>query len=304
MRSVIAETSVNTGPFALGKRARRRFASNLKSKLQSILFGPGSDTLPRGIGWIGFFLLFGATGLYGTIAGGHGVRVLDSLSSMTGLAIAEIRIGGQVQLDEIEVLEALDIHPGSSLVTYNAGAALDRLSENGWVASASVRKIYPGTLKIELRERKPLALWQRGALISLIDRDGNVITDDVSDRFAALPLFVGHGAQTLAQDFLALLDRYPAIRSRVRAAVYVSARRWDLVLDNEIEVRLPENNVEAALAELVKMNADAGLMTRDIVAVDLRLDDEIIVRLSDGAMSRRKATVKSRGEAVNREADT
>ena len=168
----------------------------------------------------------------------------------------------------------------------------------------SARPRYPGTLKIALEERQPLALWQRGSLVSLIDRDGTVITDDVSDRFAALPLFVGHGAHVQAQDFLALLDLYPQIRSRIRAAVYVSERRWDLVLDNDVEIRLPETGVEAALEELVRLNAESGLMTRDIVAVDLRLDGEIVIRLSDGAMTKRKAAVRSSGEGIKRETDT
>ena len=62
---------------------------------------------------------------------------------------------------------------------------------------------------------------------------------------------VGRGAETRAKDFLALLDRYPAIRDQVRAVVLVGERRWNLRLKNGIDVRLPETDVAAALERLV-----------------------------------------------------
>lgn len=279
-------------------------ASNARSSLTRLVADSRPDAIPRWIGWGGAVALFALTGTYGLVAGGHLDGLADHAGAAAGFAISEIEIAGQVQLDEIEVLEALDIHPGSSLLTYDAPRALERLSRNGWISGASVRKIYPGTLKIALTEREPLGLWQRGALVSLIDGSGTVISDTIADRFNVLPLFVGHGANLKARAFLDLLERYPAIRSRVRAAVYISDRRWDLVLDNEIEVKLPETGVEDALEELLRLNAEAGLMTRDIVVVDLRQKGEVIVRLSEEAMETRKATIKSRRSGGTRETDT
>ena len=66
---------------------------------------------------------------------------------------------------------------------------------------------------------------------------------------------VGRGAETRAKDFLALLDRYPAIRDQVRASVLVAERRWNLQLKNGIDVRLPETDVEQALDTLVGSTA-------------------------------------------------
>lgn len=304
MRSLIAHRGAGHGLAAFGRRGRHRIASGARTSLVDFFRTTRPDAVPRWVGWAGAATLFSLTGLYGVIAGGQVDQFVGKASAAAGFAISEIKIAGQVQLNEIEVLEALDIHPGSSLLTYDAPQALDRLSRNGWVAGASVRKIYPGTLKIALQERQPLGLWQRGSLVSLIDRTGTVIADTVADRFAALPLFVGHGANVKAEAFLELLDRYPAIRSRVRAAVHISGRRWDLVLDNDIEIKLPETDIESALAELLRLNAEAGLMTRDIVVVDLRRKGEVIVRLSDEAMSSRRTTIKSQRSGGKRETDT
>lgn len=286
------------------RRARRRLAESVRTTLAQLGDPAGEATIPRGAGWAGVGLLFGVTALYGCIAGGHLEGIANRAGTAAGFGISAIEISGHVQLDEIEVLQTLDIGPGASLMAFNARAALDRLRDNGWIESASVRKVYPGTLKIALKERRPFALWQRGALLSIIDSNGAVITESVADRFSALPLFVGHGAQTGARDFLDLVDRYPAIRSRLRAAVFVSNRRWDLVLDNDIEVKLPENGMESALDELLTLSAESGLMNRDIVAVDLRLKDEVVVRLSEEAMVKRKATVPGEQNTRGRETDT
>ena len=66
------------------------------------------------------------------------------------------------------------------------------------------------------------------------------------------------------------------------AAVLVSGRRWDLHLDNNVTVKLPEKHVREALAQLVALNQSEQLLARDVVVVDLRLPDRVTVRLPEG----------------------
>jgi len=95
-----------------------------------------------------------------------------------------------------------------------------------------------------------------------------------------------------ARDFLAVLDKYPAIRDSVRASIYVAERRWNLKLKNGIDVRLPETNIEGALATLVRLDREKNLLGRDITAVDLRLADRLTVRLSDAVAQAREEAIK------------
>ena len=80
-------------------------------------------------------------------------------------------------------------------------------------------KLYPGRLRIEIKERKAFALWQKDGRVYLIAADGTVLETYVPQRFAALPLVVGDGAEQAAQDFLAsaqALSGDRANRSRPR----------------------------------------------------------------------------------------
>jgi cell division protein FtsQ len=73
---------------------------------------------------------------------------------------------------------------------------------------------------------------------------------------------------------------------RVAAAVWVGARRWDLRLDNGVAIRLPETGVESALARLAAAQAKSPFLDRDVVAVDLRQTDRLVVQLGPAAAER------------------
>ncbi|WP_343072336.1 cell division protein FtsQ/DivIB [Roseibium litorale] len=245
--------------------------------------------LPQWTGSAAALAFLGMTIGYGIILGGYGREVSDSLLTTAGLGIETVKLSGQREIAEFQILEALEIQEGASLALYDAEAARERLDHIAWVKNASVQKLYPNTLKINLEERIPYALWQRGDTVSIITEKGDVITDDVDGRYANLLLVVNHGAQRRAGEIISALDKVPELRPRVRAAFLVGQRRWDLMLENGISIRLPEHGLDAALADLVKMDDDSGLLARDILAVDMRLPDRVVVRLSDEALERRKA---------------
>jgi cell division protein FtsQ len=114
----------------------------------------------------------------------------------------------------------------------------------------------------------------------------------VTARFVSLPLVVGKGAETHARDFLALLARFPQVNSATRAVIYVGQRRWNLRTKDGLEIRLPENDVDNALATLSKLDKEDHLFSRDIIAIDMRLSDRLTVQLSDDAAKAREEQFK------------
>jgi len=85
-----------------------------------------------------------------------------------------------------------DEGPGGERV--GAMNARQRIARLGWVRSATVTRLLPDTIRIEIAEREPFALWQRGGELSLIDAEGRPITDEGVQDFAHLPFIVGFGA--------------------------------------------------------------------------------------------------------------
>jgi cell division protein FtsQ len=245
-------------------------------------------------------LLLGSAG-FGIVRGGHLEEFTAALSdsrnaiaNSAGFRIITVAINGRRQLSQDEVLAIGGVNGRSSLLFLDAAAVRDKLKANPWISDATVQKLYPGQLRIDIVERTAFALWQQDGRLSVIADDGAVLEPYVSRRFLTLPLVVGKGAETRARDFLALLARYPQVASVTKAAIFVGERRWNLRLKDGLDIRLPENEVGNALAALSTLDKEDRLFSRDIVAVDMRLPDRLTVQLSDDAAKAREELFKDK----------
>jgi cell division protein FtsQ len=245
-------------------------------------------------------ILLGSAG-FGVVKGGHLEEFTSALSdtrnaiaNSVGFRITTVAINGRKQLTQDEVLATGGVNGRSSLLFLDAATVRDKLKANPWIADATVLKLYPGQLQIDIVERSAFALWQQDGRLSVIADDGAVLEPYVSRRFVSLPLVVGKGAETRARDFLALLARYPQVNSLTKAVIFVGERRWNLRLKDGLDIRLPENDVGNALASLSRLDKEEKLFSRDIVAVDMRLPDRLTVQLSDEAAKAREELFKDK----------
>jgi cell division protein FtsQ len=267
--------------------------------LRGVMLPLSRVRLPRFVGALACLTFLAAAGSYGVVKGGHVGEIVgavklvcDAAANAVGMRIATVSLSGQRQVSREEIFAAAGVTENSSLLFLDVADARTRLEAIPWIAEATVRKLYPDRLQITVTEREAFALWQFDGKVSVIAADGTVLAAKVEPRFAALPFVVGRGAAARARDFLALLDAQPAIRDSVRAVIFVAERRWNLRLKNGIDVRLPENDVPRALATLARLDREKSLLSRDIAAVDLRLQDRLTVRLSDAAAAAREEALK------------
>lgn len=295
-----------TGPQLLvGERSRRWFRGSRRSAVAV----PLAERLPRGLGSllaIGFLTLAGATGV---VLGGHYETFRESygeprhaFARLVGLGIDRITISGLSGLSEIEVLVAAGIDPKVSLAFFDADEARRRLEATPMIREASVRKLYPGEIAINLVEREPYALWQVKGDLFLIAQDGTVIDKMDDGRFAYLPLVVGADANLKAKDYLALLAEAGSFAPRIRAGSLVAGRRWNLKLDSGADVRLPEQGAGAALKRLASLEQDFRISEKDLIAIDMRQPDRVTMRLTEEAATVRAEQLKSKAKKKGGEA--
>ena len=250
-------------------------------------------------------LLFAATGLYGLERGGHMPTAIetvrdmgDAAANLAGFRIANVNLSGQNHVTPGDILATAGVKPTSSLVFLDAEGARTRLEELAWIKRATVQKLYPDRLDIQIVEREGFALWQKDGKINVIARDGTVIAPYSDDaRYIRLPIVVGDGAEKSVVEIVEALSLVPGVRDQVRAAIRVADRRWTLKMRNGIYVRLPERGLVDALQQLAVLDKDKSLLSRDITIVDLRLPDRVSVRLSDAAYEARQAELKARAKA-------
>jgi cell division protein FtsQ len=221
---------------------------------------------------------------------------------LIGLGLEKVTITGIAQMRESEVLAAAGLDDKLSLAFLSASEVRERLEKVPLVKSAAVRKLYPHELVVTLTERKPYGLWQHDGELFVIAADGTVIDRMRDGRFADLPLVVGEGANARTKDYLALVEAAGPLKNRIRAGTLVSGRRWTLKIDNGLDVRLPEIGATDAMARLVKLEREQRILEKDVLAVDLRMPDRIVVRLTEEAAAARAEALKKkpvRGKGVD-----
>jgi cell division protein FtsQ len=284
--------------FGTSRSVRRRSAG-----------APLEQRLPRFLGTglaLGFFGVVVGFGLW---QGGHIDGFIrdygephHALARAVGLGLDQVTISGISQMGENEVLAAAGINSKQSLAFLDVNDLRERLERVPMIKSATVRKLYPNELVITLAEREAHGIWQNNGELFVIAADGTVIDLMQDERYLDLPFVVGEGANTRSKDYLALLEAAGPLKNRIRAGTLVAGRRWTLKMDNGMDVRLPELGAADALARLVKLEHEQKILEKDVLAIDLRMADRVVVRLTEeAALARAEALKKKpmRGKGVD-----
>lgn len=269
-----AAASVDTRKTAKRRRVRRWISWNLKPVLAAVA------------------LVIAASGLSIAWKGGAAAALGDALlawSGSVGIAVNDVLVTGRNETSAEDVLAALKVRKGMPLFAFSPGDARERLLGLGWVRDARVERRLPDIIHVELEERAPAAIWQNEGALQLVDGSGAVIGAEAVARYRNLRIIVGRDAPDRFASLFAALETQPELLARVEAAIRVGQRRWNLKLDNGMEVLLPEERVAPAwkiLADAVRKDA---LLERDLVHIDLRIPGRLVVRLSPEAANRRVA---------------
>ena len=214
--------------------------------------------------------------------GGAAARLQQSFAKRIDLRVQTITIDGRQNTPDAALRGALGVAIGDPILAFSVEAARARIEALSWVEHVAVERRLPGEIHVAITERRPFAIWQSQGKFLLIDRDGQIVTNEDVAEFGDLPLVVGAGAPPRAAAFLDLLAQFPDVRDRVTAMVRVGERRWNLQLKNGMIVMLPEGHEDAALKRLHELQDSQSMLDRPLVSLDLRLPDRLAVRSRQG----------------------
>jgi cell division protein FtsQ len=153
------------------------------------------------------------------------------------------------------------------------------------VESASLRVRQGGIMQIDVTERVPVTVWRTADGLELLDEDG-VLVGPLMTRSERpdLPLIVGEGADKNVAEAMALVSAAGPLTTRLRGLVRVGDRRWDVVLDRNQRIKLPEKGAVKALERVIAMHQAVDMLSRDLVTVDMRLASRPTVRMTGEAV--------------------
>lgn len=220
--------------------------------------------------------LIAVIGWGGEMAAATG-RAADEQMAAMGFRLEQVHVQGATPAGQRAILDELRLQRGQPFVFMNLDTVREQVEGVGWVSHARVVRLLPNTLVIEVAERRPTAVWQSGGVVRVVDGQGTVIPGADPGRFADLPLVVGEGAEAASSDLIPLIDRWPRLRDRLDAAVWVDGRRWNLLLRDGGVIQLPADGVDAALVQLEAMDQSERLLDLGFARVDMRVAESVAV---------------------------
>jgi cell division protein FtsQ len=208
-------------------------------------------------------------------------QTFAALIDDAGFGISQVHLAGNRRVPPESILAALGFAPGQSIFSADIHAARARLEKLDWVASADVKRRYPDDISVHIVEKLPFALWQSDSGLYVVERSGTVITANGVAEFKKLPLLLGEGGSN-ASEIVDAVSQHRAVWARMRAYQRVSNRRWNLILDDGVLVKLPEADWQKELDALEHLIIDKGILERDVSEIDLRSPTQYFFVLRSG----------------------
>lgn len=229
---------------------------------------------------------------FGVITFKHNLvgKQIDSLLSdiyhktaVIGWGLDDITLEGRVKTSADSVLQAVNLKRGDNILEINLQEIGQKVKTLPWVKEAAVsRRYFPNTIHISIKEKEVKSIWQYKNEFYPIDEDGKIIETEYVPQKNIMQI-IGENAPEHFNALLKIISKDKELYERIKAANFISGRRWNLIFDdveNGITVKMPEEDFEQAWKKLVKLDKTRGILKRKLTFIDLRLKNKVVVRLN------------------------
>lgn len=209
----------------------------------------------------------------------------DQFQSRPEFMVSLMAIDGASTSVAEDIREILQLDFPVSSFDLDLEAILTAIRELPAVADARVRVRSGGILQVDVTERVPAVLWRTAQGLEVLDADG-MITGPATSReeYATLPLIAGEGADKHVTEALDLVRAAGPLGARMRGLVRMGERRWDVVLDRDQRILLPEDAPVQALERVIALGQVHEMLERDLAVVDMRLAARPTIRMNAAAV--------------------
>jgi len=207
-------------------------------------------------------------------------RQYAQLAANVGFEVKRVEITGMDRVEQLKVYDIVLAEKDRAMPLVDIDKIRSDLINYGWIKDVRVTRRLPDTMVVDIIERKPTAVWQRGGIYSLIDDQGVELEKIGATEVGKLPVINGEGADRQVVALGKLLDSAQSLKDQVAGASWVGNRRWDLRFKTGETLSLPEGDVLAAqaLVNFTRMDGVHRLLGRDIIHFDLRDPDRAYMR--------------------------
>lgn len=192
--------------------------------------------------------------------------------------ITTVRVYGLDRISQKNVETLLRPLVSHGFFGINVDFIRDRLMLEPWAADVFVRRNWPDQIEVTVVEKKPVARWSGGTLLS----DGGVLfTPRASDVVSQLPTFVGPaGKHVLMLNYFNEMNRLlQPLHAKISYLELTPYLTWKLKLNNGIAMQIGHKDILTRLGHFVKVYPKiVGDSVGNVESIDLRYSNGVAVR--------------------------
>lgn len=181
-----------------------------------------------------------------------------------------------------EIRSAIAPYAAAGFVRVDMAGMRERLEALPWIYQASLRRIWPDVIEVEVVEQRPVARWERGGLVN---EHGEIFVPVEETDQQQLPLFAGpDGAgRSMVEHHKALSEMAATIGQQPRRIELNERRAWSIELDNGLQLSLGRSDTYLRMRRFISSYAQTiAPRVAEIERIDLRYTNGYAIRWRAG----------------------
>ncbi len=186
--------------------------------------------------------------------------------------INQINIVGLSNADNTKIYNELNDLFNTNLLLIEKKEIQSVIDKHNIIEEYSASKIYPSKININIKPTKFVARLSNND--QLIGANGKLIKDKKNNEI--LPYIFG---KFNSQDFLNLkknIAQSKFIFLRLKTLYFFPSKRWDILTDDNILIKLPQDNISESLNLAYKIIRSNEFKDKNII--DLRVSNNLIIK--------------------------
>ena len=208
-------------------------------------------------------------------------KLLNDFLIKNGFTINNIQILGIKNITKETIIKSVNNEKQSNILNVNLLNIYNNLSNNDWVEELYIERVLPNTIKISIKEKEAIGIWQYEMSNKLITKNGEIISTANINKFKIdLPIIHGNHANKNANSILKILETNKVLTKNIWSLDYINNRRWNLHFKQGIIVLLPSKGVLKAWNEIIKLQNNYDVLNLGLTELDLRNPNKILGKIS------------------------
>ncbi len=203
--------------------------------------------------------------------------ILHAIFENKFFALENVYLEGQKKSSTKAIIAAAELKIGDSIFKKSVEQIKENIDNVPWVLNSVIYRKLPNSLYIGIMEREPIGIWQYQKKLYLFDINSVKINYDKFAEFKHLPILICDDINLYINELYPIISKNKELYSKITSIIRISERRWNVRFNEDLEIKLPEENLEEAWNILLKINKNNEFLNDDVISIDLRTEKRIFI---------------------------